>query len=393
MLYGIDVSRWNGTINWNTVKVDFVLCKVSEKANNVEPTFRENYEGATKAGIPVGGYKYVYAKTVETARKEAEAVVSILGGKKLPAKFWIDMEDASIKGLGKAMLTKIIDAEAEILQKAGYEVGIYCNRDWYRNVLDSAELSKRYPFWIARYPSVDDGTIKESLRPEGATIWQYSSKGRVSGINGNVDMNIAYTNFIENSGSQSTVQGDTSIEPAATAVLKKGQSGSDIVWLQQMLSYKFGFDCGSVNGEFDEQTYLALKNFQLYYGLEIDGMAGPATIKTLKESDRVTPKNTYAFMLQRALNAELDARLICDGQIGPKTLAACPVIYEGQTSQVIHAYKAMLSQVYGYPVNDINTGYFTSDVTDSTKKFQASRKLTADGKVGPKTWKSIGNDF
>lgn len=89
------------------------------------------------------------------------------------------MEDASMRKLGKNVLTNIINLEASILKNAGFKVGIYCNRDWYLNVLDSPLLAALYPFWIARYPLLDNGTVKGNLSPEslkGCKIWQYSSR-------------------------------------------------------------------------------------------------------------------------------------------------------------------------------------------------------------------------
>lgn len=191
--YGIDVAKWNGTIDWNKVKASgktFAICKITNKSNQQEESFFGNALGATFAGIPIGGYKYVYAKNVTQAKTEAKALVSALKGVTMPYGVWLDMEDASIRGIGKANLTKVINAEAEILRAAGYKVGIYCNLDWYRNVLDTKNLP--YVFWIARYPSNDDGTVKESLSPLGLNkvgAWQYSSKGKVPGVSGNVDLN------------------------------------------------------------------------------------------------------------------------------------------------------------------------------------------------------------
>ena len=129
------------------------------------------------------------------ARKEAEFAVKCLQGKKLEYGVWLDMEDISMRILNKKLLSDIIITEATILAAAGFNVGIYCNRDWYLNVLDSATLSDKFPFWIARYPSSDNGTVKPSLSPQelkGCKIWQYSSKGYMSGIIGNVDMNLEF---------------------------------------------------------------------------------------------------------------------------------------------------------------------------------------------------------
>lgn len=395
MLNGIDVSKWNGTIDWSKVKTDFVIIKTTQKNNTVEPKFEEYYAGALGAGLAIGGYRYVYAKTVEEAKAEANAVVKVLNGRKLPAMFWIDMEDSSIKKLGKAMLTQIIEAEAAILEAAGITVGIYCNRDWYNNVLDSAYLSTKYKFWIARYPIFDNGTIKESLSPKAyADLWQYSSKGKVDGISGNVDLNVAYTDFLikdllpsvpETKEEVVTPQGDK-------FPLKKGNTGDNVLWVKQMLGYKFSIAVGTVDSNFDQDTENAVKEFQLLYGLQVDGCVGPATKKALESMEKVIPYNKYAYKLQRMLNAELDARLVCDGKMGTKTINACPVIKYNKRSQVIQVYKEILAYVYGYKIS-VSTGTFTKETVTATKDLQKKKKITQDGCVGPKTWKAIGNDL
>lgn len=145
--------------------------------------------------VPKGAYIYNKVLTTTDARKEAEFAVKCLEGKTLEYGVWLDLEDISMRILSKKALTEIIMTEAAILQNAGYDVGIYCNRDWYLNVLDSAMLSTMFPFWIARYPSIDNGTVKSNLSPQslnGCKIWQYSSKGKLPGILGNVDLNLEF---------------------------------------------------------------------------------------------------------------------------------------------------------------------------------------------------------
>lgn len=201
--FGIDVAKWQGTIDWAKVKksgISFAILKVTQKDNSVEGAFERNYSGASSNGLDVGVYRYVYAKTVSQAQAEANAIVKYLKGKNITYGVWLDMEDSSIKGIGKSMLTNIIRAEAEILNKAGYYVGIYCNRDWYNNVLDSKNLKAHYPFWIARYPSSDRGVYNASslLSPKSYGVaWQYSSKGNVDGIKGYVDLDVSFSDLKE----------------------------------------------------------------------------------------------------------------------------------------------------------------------------------------------------
>ena len=196
MKYGIDVAKWNGVIDWSKVKlanISFAVLKVTNKNNRVEEAFERNYAGATEQGITVGVYRYVYAKTVEAAKAEANAIVQALSGKKINFRVWLDMEADSIKNIGKSRLTEIINAEADIIQAAGFQVGIYCNTDWYKNVLDSASLKSRFPFWIARY-GTNNGEMQEKYSPEAYAIaWQYTSSGSCDGVNGKVDLDVAFS--------------------------------------------------------------------------------------------------------------------------------------------------------------------------------------------------------
>lgn len=394
-LYGIDVSKWNGTINWDKVNTDFVICKITQKNNSVEPSFEKNYAGATAKGLPVGAYRYVYAQTIAEAKAEANAVVKILNGRKLAGWFWIDMEDSSIKRLGKQKLTAIIDAEAEILEAAGYKVGIYCNREWYNKVLDSAELKNRYLFWIARYPLYDNGKLKESLSPKSyAAIWQYSSKGKVDGISGNVDMNIAYVDFIvkEDVPTVEKEPEDTPIINGDPFPLKNGSRGDNVDWVQRMLAYKFGINCESVDGKFGDATEIAVKEFQLMYGLKIDGIVGNATREALDKLNKITPSDINVYKLQRVLNTNLDARLVCDGKMGPKTVEACPILKYGDRSEIVKAYQDILVCHYKMTLKSA-TGFFSKETVTKTMALQKLKKLTKDGCVGPNTWTSISKDM
>lgn len=196
MKYGIDVAKWNGTVDWAKVRASnmaFAVLKVTNKNNEVEEAFEQNYSGATEQGIVVGAYRYVYAKTVEAAKVEANAIVKALSGKKINFRVWLDMEADSIKNIGKSRLTEIINAEADIIQAAGFQVGIYCNTDWYKNVLDSASLKSRFPFWIARY-GTNSGEMQEKYSPESYAIaWQYTLQGSCDGVSGKVDLDVAFS--------------------------------------------------------------------------------------------------------------------------------------------------------------------------------------------------------
>lgn len=276
---GIDVSHHQGNIDWNTVKRDagigFVIMKAMfENGHTIESAFARNYDGA--AGLQRGAYLYTIATSIDAAQKEAVDFVRILNGRRLEYGVWLDLEDNRIKRLGKQGLTQIIDAQARIINDAGYRVGVYSNPSWYLNVIDGKELSKRYEMWIARYPLPDNGTIKPNKAPTAynAKIWQYSSKGRVPGIKGNCDLDIEMTDL-----AQPVPKHNSASFSIPTRNLKKGSKGQDVCWLQYMLVSK-GYPL-EIDGIFGNNTLDAVKRFQKNNKLLVDGIVGVLTRNAL----------------------------------------------------------------------------------------------------------------
>lgn len=197
---GIDVSSWQGKIDWDTVAdygMGFAILRITEKGNKVDSQFENNYSGCKKYGIPVGVYKYSYALSVAQIQKEAQTVVDVLDERKLQFPVWLDLEDFEQRTLSSSTLMTMIKTFWSVVTAAGYKFGIYCNMDWYENVIPS-EAKSKYDFWIARYPAQDDGWLQERLRPSVGAGWQYSSKAAIPGINGKVDRNVFYKDYSEN---------------------------------------------------------------------------------------------------------------------------------------------------------------------------------------------------
>ena len=175
------------------------------------------------------------------------------------------MEDASLRKLGKSALTAVIAAERKVLEAAGYQVGVYCNQDWYSNVLDVDKLD--LPFWIARYGS-NNG--KQQTKPSVKSRhtlwgWQYSSVGRVSGISGSVDVNVAYFAPGSFGGSKTYTR----------PMVRQGDRGDAVKQLQTLLSF-----CGwtlAMDGIWGVKTDSAVKGYQYKAGLTVDGIVGPKT--------------------------------------------------------------------------------------------------------------------
>lgn len=194
---GIDVSSWQGKPDWTKVKksgIEFAILRIHQKDGS-DASFEHNYKGCKANAIPIGGYKYSYALTPAQALEEAEDTLSVLAGRGLDFPVFYDLEWNSQRKLGSESIEKIAETFLNRIKKAGYKVGVYCNMDWYQKVL--TEKLRKYALWIARYPADDNGTIQERLRPDIGVGWQYSSKGKVSGITGNVDMNVFYKNYTE----------------------------------------------------------------------------------------------------------------------------------------------------------------------------------------------------
>ena len=159
---GIDVSRWQGDINWSKVAKakDFAIIRcTSGRSNALDSKYPANIKGATAQGLPVGVYRYGYATTVAAARAEAAAVLDAIDGYDMPCGVWYDVEDASQRKLKGATLTAIIKAFCEAITEGGYQAGIYCNQDWYDNVLDTGALAE-YPLgreiWLQRWPNAHE---------------------------------------------------------------------------------------------------------------------------------------------------------------------------------------------------------------------------------------------
>lgn len=215
---GIDVSAWQGAIDWDTVAnygMDFAILRITEAGNAIDSCFEKNYSGCQKHNIPTGAYKYSYAMTVAEIQSEARKVVEVLNGRKLQYPVWLDLEWNNQRSLGAEQIHKLAEAFEKIITAAGYKFGIYCNVDWYLNVICSH--LKKYDFWIARYPASDNGTLQERLRPDFGVGWQYSSKATIPGISGTVDRNVFYKDY----AAENKNEGETTVKKTKTQIIQE----------------------------------------------------------------------------------------------------------------------------------------------------------------------------
>ena len=191
---GVDISSYQGNISWEKVAktdVKFAILRSTTKNGKLDTKFWQNYRGATTHGIPVDVYHFSYALDTNKAISDAENLIEKLNGEK--PVIWLDLEWSEQGKLGKDKVTEIATAFIKTCQGKGYECNIYSNVDWYKNYYHANKLKALgCKFWIARY-GTNDGFLQNKYKPNvGEYIWQYTSKGEVSGIIGNVDMNIKY---------------------------------------------------------------------------------------------------------------------------------------------------------------------------------------------------------
>lgn len=195
---GIDVSKYQGNIDWGAVAasgINFAIIRVGYRGSVSgalvqDPNFKKNISGATKAGIKVGLYFFTQAVNEAEAVEEASMAMSLASGYKVTYPIFIDTESASsgrANGLSKSARTAVVKAFCQTVRNGGYKAGVYASKSWYANQLNASALNG-YCIWVAQYNSSCTYSGKYDM-------WQYSSKGSVSGIKGNVDMNISYTGY------------------------------------------------------------------------------------------------------------------------------------------------------------------------------------------------------
>lgn len=194
--FGIDVSAYQGDIDWAKVKasgVDFVIIRAGYRGSKTgvlveDSYFKKNLQGAREAGIQVGVYFFTQAINEVEAVEEASMIVSLLENSKIDYPIFIDTEGAG--GNGRADLldaetrTAVCKAFCKTIDNAGYHGGVYASRSWYYRNLNASELED-FVIWDAEYVGSPQYTGKYDL-------WQYTSSGLIDGINTRVDLDVSY---------------------------------------------------------------------------------------------------------------------------------------------------------------------------------------------------------
>lgn len=212
MMKGIDVSKHNGSIDFKKVKdsgIDFVIIRIGYggSAPVKDEKFEENYKNARANGLLVGAYIYSYADSTSDIIQEKEAVIKWLGGKHLDLPVFLDLEDKKTGKCTREEITTFANEFCKYVEQNGYTSGIYANKYWLLNKIDVNNLINNIMpcIWLAEWNN-------EASYPGIYTIWQYTSKGSVNGIKGNVDLNYLYDdNIINNENNESSGYSGNSI--------------------------------------------------------------------------------------------------------------------------------------------------------------------------------------
>lgn len=266
---GIDVSVWQGNIDFGKVKVsgiNFVIIRAGYGNGNKDKWFDENYRKAKAAGLHIGAYWYSYATSADGAKQEAQSCAKVLSGKQLDYPVYFDIEEKSQLSRGKDFCSSLITAFCTELENHGYYAGFYTSLSSLNSVVSDA-VKKRFTVWVAQW----SGKCSYS----GAYgVWQYSSKGKVSGIGGNVDMDYSYIDFpttIRNGGfngygkgaaSTSTTTVKKSVDEIASEVIAgKWGNGSD----RKNRLTAAGFDDNAVQAKVNEKLGASQKKSAATY--------------------------------------------------------------------------------------------------------------------------------
>jgi GH25 family lysozyme M1 (1,4-beta-N-acetylmuramidase) len=194
MTKGIDISQWQGyNVDFKKVKAagyDFVILRAGfgKYASQKDPTFETNYTRAKAAGLGVGAYWYSYATASADASKEAAVFLSVIKGKTFEFPLAFDIEDPSQANLSGAILGNICKSFCDTVERAGYYVCLYSYPGFMARI--PAEVVSKYDVWIANFTTAAKPYYNG---PYG--IWQHSSTGRVNGVTGDVDLDIAYKDY------------------------------------------------------------------------------------------------------------------------------------------------------------------------------------------------------
>jgi len=262
---GIDVSEYQGSINWSQVAdsgIKFAICRASI-GTKTDKYFHTNATGANDNGILVGAYHYAKFSTRSSMLNEAEYFLNVIGDVKITYPVFLDLE--LHQGLSRNKLTELAVEFMDTVKAGGYTVMFYSYANFYRDRLNVSMMSD-YDFWVANYMQEPSNSQK---------IWQYTSVGSVGGIKGNVDLDVAYADLALKKKVTVNKAISTSIKETLNARHDAGLplDGLDMAQMKQVVVTVLQSELNrqinaglAVTGEMDADTLFALETVPFTYG-------------------------------------------------------------------------------------------------------------------------------
>lgn len=294
---GIDVSSYQGNIDWSKVKwagVQFAILKIIRRDLNPDKTFEANWKGCTDVGMPIQGvYNYSYATTVDKAKTDAQRVIEVLNGRK--TFVWLDVEDKCQQGLGQTLID-IINTYQSVIKSAGLNFGVYTGLSFYNQYITPYANQINCPFWIARYPSTKGMSIGDEPNSAKKPViqhplygWQYSSAFTCSGLNNSTDASLLYVELGKGDGIENNPAPTATPTPIATPVKNNAWKGNEEYYLDNddvrkwQHAMNIGFDTNELkeDGRFGVNSQRFAKNHNLWSGQKHNC---PTAIKWLRET-------------------------------------------------------------------------------------------------------------
>lgn len=324
----VDVSKWNGAIDWQAAKgagIDGAVIRCGygqNQSSQHDAYFKRNVRGCVQNNIPWGVYIYSYADTIEKAKGEAAHALAMIEacGHAPNWPVFIDLEESGLQDFAETAARYFI---AEI-EEAGCTAGIYASYSWWAGVLKNYKNNENICRWVARW---------SDAKPNFADLWQYTASAKVDGINGRVDANRIVI------GNHLTKKTDANENVSRIGKVQK--------WL---------------NAEYSQN-------------LGIDGIYGSKTKKALVKA------------LQTELNEQFDRALSVDGIFGTRTYNACVNVKRGASGNITKTLQGAL-WCHGYEQNEFKAFYGNGTILD-VQHFQRDARLSVDGIAGKNTFRSL----
>ena len=276
---GIDISSWQGVIDWDAVKSAGIQFAISRAGygDELDNQFARNIAECNRVGIPAGVYWFSYALTAQEAAQEAQRAMEAVRPYKLDLPVCFDLEYDTVRyaaqcgvTIDKALATQMAVSFCDTVAAGGARPANYTNLDYSRRMFDMDAL-REFDLWYAWY--------NDACNIDDVAIWQYTSSGNVPGIAGNVDMDYCNKDYtaepVPESGTSEENESEGVIE-MQMRMLRRGDSGND-VFAAMTLMKAHGYYDGTPDNLFGPRMETGLRQMQADHGLGVDGLLGNAS--------------------------------------------------------------------------------------------------------------------